>query len=182
MENREESISFSFFDPSSEGIDEIVRLYCYCFMGTGFSKDNLEEVKTRIQKHGGYPGFNGIQAKDPSGKLIGFAYGYTCTPGQFYRAKLGKQLSTAEKEYWLKDCFEFVELAVEPSHRRLGVGESLHDKLLGYSSHHTSILTTQTNNHNAKRLYHKKRWEVVKETARVMEGSPVLTIMGKVLQ
>ncbi|HEX7064090.1 MAG TPA: GNAT family N-acetyltransferase [Bacillales bacterium] len=93
--------------------------------------------------------------------LIGFAYGYSSLPGQFYRGKIAAQLSETQANDWLSDCFEFVELAVNPSYKRLGIASQLHDILSDNVDYKTFILTTWVHNSPAINLYKNKGWELI---------------------
>lgn len=120
-----------------------------------------------IHKHTTHEGFIGLKATDPVGNLLGFSYGYRSLPGQFYREKLEKKVTQEQAGHWLKDCFEFVELAVDPSHKRMGVGSSLHDKTIIEVLNATSVLTTSIGNTPSLTLYKSKGWIVIKEDARL---------------
>ncbi|SDL92545.1 GNAT family N-acetyltransferase [Sediminibacillus halophilus] len=152
----------------------------YCRVHHPANPENyLERMKERIQKHAGYPGFRALKAINDTGVPVGIAYGYTSMPGQFYRSKIESFLDEQERRAWLDNCFEFVELAVDPAYQRMQIGSKLHDALLKESSDHAvSILTTQVDNRAAKSLYESKGWKVIKYAIRPVETSPLLTLMG----
>ncbi|GAA0603423.1 GNAT family N-acetyltransferase [Virgibacillus siamensis] len=172
-------IEIRAFDEDDLMLHEMAKLNCSVFKGSNYSSADLAEMVQTIRKHSTYPGFFGIKALNDDTELIGFAYGYESTPGQFYRGKLEEQLTTAQVESWLADCFEFVELIVAPSARKRGVGSELHDALIGQASHRTSVLTTGINNSPAIRLYTKKEWEVIKHDAPVLSDDNLQLIMVK---
>ncbi|MBZ9536266.1 GNAT family N-acetyltransferase [Cytobacillus oceanisediminis] len=91
------------------------------------SEDN--SIKERILKHSSYRGFRGFAFLSDEDKAIGFSYGYTSLPGQFYHELLAKEFNSEEYHNWLQDCFEVVELAVHPSYRKQGFGKMLIEKL-----------------------------------------------------
>ncbi|WP_051359567.1 GNAT family N-acetyltransferase [Paucisalibacillus globulus] len=113
--------------------------------------------------------------------VIGFAYGYTSTPGQFYHDLLRMSLENSNQESWLEDCLEFVELAVHPNHRRKKLGQELVATLLEDSQNQTAILTTQKNNTSALLLYEKLNWEVLEHNFKLGETTEPYIIMGKKL-
>jgi len=80
---------------------------------------------------------------------------------------------------WLNDCFEFVELAVDPMFKRLGIASKLHDALLDSIHHNTAILTTWIKNTPAINLYQSKGWEVIKRDVPVVTEGDLQVIMGK---
>lgn len=79
----------------------------------------------------------------------------------------------------MSNCFEFVELAVDTSFKRRGFGSTLHDFLLENVDHHTSILTTGTENSSAVNLYRKKGWKVIKSHAPVTSEADLQMILVK---
>ncbi|MBP1949676.1 N-acetyltransferase [Virgibacillus litoralis] len=167
------------FDKKNEDLHSIAALYCKTFIGNTYTSLDFESAVENINKHTSYNGFRGLMAKDKSGTLIGFTYGYTSLPGQFYREKLAAQLTDKQQIEWLNNCFEFVELAVENKVKRMGIGGKLHDRLLSEINHDTSVLTTSPENNPAINLYISKGWEVIKENAAVISMGDVQVIMGK---
>ncbi|HAM80257.1 MAG TPA: N-acetyltransferase [Ornithinibacillus sp.] len=139
-------------------------------------------IKERLIKHSGYKGFRGNIIISDHKELLGFSYGYSSLPDQFYHNLLASELSSLEYEKWLKDCFELVELAVYPSYRGQGYGKQLITNLLADIQHKTSILTTQIENKSARSLYHSLGWEVIKEPFVSDQNGPAYVIMGKVFR
>lgn len=175
MANNIKIIPFYQNDPD---LEDIVELYYKVFL-KDFSLNDEENAIRNINKHAGYDGFKGLKAKDGKGNIVGFTYGYTSMLGQFYHQKIANQLSEVEINTWLDNCFEFVELAVDPDHRRLGVAGKLHDWLLENLSHKSSVLTTGVGNDPAINLYRKKGWQLIKSNAPVISEDNVQMIMGK---
>lgn len=138
-------------------------------------------IKERLIKHASYEGFRGYVIISDDEEVLGFSYGYTSLPGQYYHELLSKELGPKEHEKWLADCFELVELAVHPSHRKKGLGKLLVNELLIGVDNKTSILTTQVNNHSARKLYEALGWFVVKEPFLPNVESSQYVIMVKVL-
>jgi ribosomal protein S18 acetylase RimI-like enzyme len=174
-----EVIQFASNDPD---IDSIGELYCMTFLGEKYSVEDKQNAIKNIQKHARYEGFKGVKARDRDGNIVGFAYGYTSLPGQFYREKVEAQLSVEQINTWLGDCFEFVELAVSPAFRRLGIANTLHDVLLNGVNHRTALLTTGIDNSPAISFYEKKGWEAIKANAPVISEGHLQLIMGKELK
>lgn len=167
------------FGKKDEDLHSIAALYCKTFLGDNYTCEDFESAIKNINKHTSYEGFKGLKAKDENGTLIGFTYGYTSLPDQFYREKLAAQLTDQQQIEWLNDCFEFVELAVDTKVKRLGIGGKLHDRLLSEIDHDTSVLTTSVENSPAINLYIGKGWKVIKENAAVISMDDVQVIMGK---
>ncbi|MDX8046258.1 GNAT family N-acetyltransferase [Gracilibacillus sp. S3-1-1] len=177
MENIE-IVDFYCNDPDIEKIGE---LYCVTFLPDNFSIKDKENAIKNIKKHTNYQGFIGLKAKDNKGDIIGFTYGYTSLPEQFYREKIANRLSKVEIGTWLFHCFELVELAVHPSYKCLGIASKLHDNLLKNVNLKTAVLTTSIENNPAINLYRKKGWEIIKNNAPVISKEHLQVIMGKVL-
>lgn len=163
--------------------DAVVDLYCRVWGDPPFARTvpvpppDREEVAARLKRHAGYPGFRGLVALE-SDRVVGFTYGYTSLPGQFYHEKLAAFLDPEETDRWLSDCFEYVELAVDPEVRRHGLGGRLLASLLEGLPHRRAILTTQVSNRPARSLYERYGWQVVRaDFLPDPEGEPYV-IMG----
>ncbi len=139
-----------------------------------------DSIKERIQKHSSYKGFNGFIILSKEDHVLGYSYGYMSLPGQFYHELLASELNPEEYYKWLKDCFEFVELAVHPSNRNQGLGKFLITKLLRKVGNRTAILTTQVDNTSARSLYESLDWKIIKYFYPDRSKQPYV-IMGKEL-
>jgi len=167
-------ISYLPLDIDSPHLNEVVDIYHRVF-----EESDFEEIRGRFLKHSTYPGYTGWVAVCED-RIVGFAYGFSSTSGQFYRSKLESVLEDNEIHSWLSDCFEFVEMAVLPEFRRQGIASTLEKRLLDKAHHKTSVLTTETANEDARFLYEKLGWENVKE-AQLMQSEDPMLIMGKKL-
>ena len=155
-------------------LTQVVRLYCEVWGG-----DPIDFAK-RFKRHANYPGFDATLALVEE-DAVGFAYGYTSTPGQYYHELLREELTKSNQEWWLGDCFEFVELAVHPNYRRSFKGQELAVSLLEDVQNQTAILTTQMNNTPAIRLYQKLNWEIIAQNFTPGDTDEPYVIMGKKL-
>ncbi|TLS36956.1 GNAT family N-acetyltransferase [Pseudalkalibacillus caeni] len=176
-----ENITFDTFDQQDTDLEQIGELYCKTFLKEGYTTDDKEAAVSNIKKHAGYKGFYGVKGKDTKERIVGFAYGYSSFPDQFYRQKIAAQLTEEQIKHWLSNCFEFVEIAVDPSYKRLGIASRLHDELLSQADHRTSVLTTGTSNNPAIKFYQKKGWMLIKMNAPVLSIESPQIIMGKEL-
>ncbi|WP_243300470.1 GNAT family N-acetyltransferase [Bacillus litorisediminis] len=138
-------------------------------------------IKERLIKHSSYKGYRGYVIISDKEEVLGFSYGYSSLSGQYYHDLLSKELGPIGYEKWLKDCFEFVELAVHPSHRHLGYGKLLVNRLLKEVNNKTTVLTTQVYNKPVRNLYQGLGWVVIKEPFIPNNDSSPYVIMGKVL-
>ncbi|WP_049804601.1 GNAT family N-acetyltransferase [Microlunatus phosphovorus] len=109
-------------------------------------------------------------------RLVGFSWGYTGQPGQYWSDFILDKLGPAVQE-WVGGHFEFVELAVLPSVRGQGVGGRLHDLLLAGLPHKRALLGTDDDATSAAvRLYLSRGWR------RLGKQSPTGQVMGKLLE
>jgi GNAT superfamily N-acetyltransferase len=129
-----------------------------------------------FREHAEFPGYRGLAAVE-DGRVVGYAYGYTSRPGQYYHEALRAVVPAGTYERWLTDCFELVELGVDPDERGRGLGGRLHDALLDGTGHATSVLTTGVDNDPARRLYEGRGWEALYEPFDPEGGEP-MTVYG----
>ncbi|WP_042149525.1 N-acetyltransferase [Paucisalibacillus sp. EB02] len=159
-------------------LSEIVLLYSEVW------GEHSVDFAERLKRHANYPGFKTVVAlndDDDDDDAIGFAYGYTSKPGQYYHEQLRKALSKSNQDWWLDDCFEFVELVVHPNQRRKYKGQELAANLLEDIQNKTAVLTTQMNNISARNLYKKLNWEILEENFKPGDSKDPYVIMGKKL-
>lgn len=125
-----------------------------------------------LPQHAGRAGFRCLAAWDGD-TMAGFTYGYTGEYGQWWTDHVAGVLPPEVAAEWLGGHFELVELAVRASHERRGIGSALHDALLDGLPHRVALLTATDDPHApARRLYHRKGWQVLVEQA--FPGSSVL--------
>jgi ribosomal protein S18 acetylase RimI-like enzyme len=111
--------------------------------------------------------------------LVGFVYGYLGASGQWWHDRVAAALGAAGTERWLgPGHFEFTELHVRRKYRRHGIGGSLHDALFEHVDAPTAVLSTQTDNEPALRLYLGRGWQVAVPYLDFGSGRPFL-IMGR---
>ena len=164
------------------GFESVIDAYLEAFAVSPDRPQARADAETMFRKHAGYPGWRGLVALSDGGEVLGFAYGYTSTPGPFYRSKLEKALGPALSQRWLQDCFEFVELGVVPRARRQGIGGRLHDALLQGLPHRTAVVTTWVTNTPARALYASRGWQVLLEPWQPSPGGEPYVILGLALR
>jgi GNAT superfamily N-acetyltransferase len=107
--------------------------------------------------------------------LIGFAYGYTGRPGQWWTDNAQTVLEPEVAAAWLGGHFELVSIGVLPDARRDGVGRGLLRVLLeGLPHERLLLMTTSDAADPARRLYASEGWEVLGPGT-----GPGTVIMGK---
>ena len=138
-----------------------------------------EEIMLRHFARRGYRGL--IAAAGDA--LVGFAYGYTGDPGQYWYDKVHAAMPPALRRAWLeREHFEFVELAVEPGWQRRGIGGRLHDELLRDRPEPVALLTVRADNTPAQRLYLGRGWQVLLDAFTFAPGAAPYWVMGRRLR
>ena len=139
--------------------------------------------RTRLSRHSDRADFQFLGAFDAGGQLVGFVYGYTGAPGQWWYDRVARALSRDARQEWLEPGhFEFTELAVRPDFQGRGVGSRLHDRILADAPHERALLSALADNAAVVAFYRRRGWEVVLERLRFEAGRPEFTIMGKTLR
>jgi ribosomal protein S18 acetylase RimI-like enzyme len=96
------------------------------------------------------------------GRLVGVAYGYVGSPGQWWhdqvRAALREHYGDADARAWLDGAFEVCELHVRPEAQGAGLGRRLLDTLLEGQPSRTAVLTTPDSETRARGFYRAGGW------------------------
>ncbi|WP_158888780.1 GNAT family N-acetyltransferase [Amycolatopsis anabasis] len=104
-------------------------------------------------------GWRCIAALDADGRLLGLAYGYRGSPGQWWHEQVRRGLLKAAGEHaathWLTDYFELTEIHVRPASQGLGIGEDLLRRLLDGVPHQHVLLSTPEGTSRAWKLYRR---------------------------
>lgn len=94
--------------------------------------------------------------------LVGFAYGYTGEPGQWWTDNARKVLPPDVAEQWVGGHFEVVSIGVVEAARRRGIARSLlHMLLRGLPHQRLLLMTTSDPGDPARRLYASEGWQVL---------------------
>lgn len=104
--------------------------------------------------------FVGAFDGDPH-RLIGFAYGYATAAGRWWLRAVEPALSLPMATHWLRDSFQFVEIAVDPAAQGQGIGGRLHDQLLCGIRQRRALLSTLQADTAAHHLYRARGWVVL---------------------
>ena len=105
------------------------------------------------RRHTVNEGFACRAALDADGTLIGFGYGYTTRPGQWWHDLVYKALTRQAAADWLARSFELSELHVLPDHQGRGIGRRLLSSLAKDLPHQAMLLSTPDADTRAFRLY-----------------------------
>ncbi len=144
-----------------ESLDgQLQRVYAAAFSLPPYREGETDVVRFResFMRHARRVGFRCVVAKDWEQGVVGFGYGYTSKPGQWWRDVVEEGLGKENAEKWLADAFEFVEFAVLPSMQGRGIGGRIHDELLRGLPNRTAVLSTYQAESPALKLYRKRGW------------------------
>jgi ribosomal protein S18 acetylase RimI-like enzyme len=120
-------------------IDEVIAVYGAAM---GYHRDLLETRRSYVAGHVQRPGFRAVATLDEDDALLGFGYGYTSGPGQWWHDQVRSALRREARKQWLTDCFEVVELHVRPDAQGHGIGSRQLRSLLAGAAHRTALLST----------------------------------------
>ena len=139
---------------------------------------NRERLEELLPRHVARSGFRFVAAADGT-RLVGVAYGYLGRAGEWWHDNVARAMTDGERERWLRPGhFEFVELMVDPAHRRRGIGRALHDELL--RAHRGAVvLSTQTDNDEALALYRSLGYEIVVPEVDLGGGDRMYCVLGR---
>jgi ribosomal protein S18 acetylase RimI-like enzyme len=137
--------------------------------------------RTRLRRHAGRADFRFLGAFAGE-ELVGFVYGYTGAPGQWWYDRVARAVGREGRRSWFdRGHFEFTELAVRPDCQGRGVGSRLHDRVLESLPHERALLSALADNAPVVAFYRHRGWEVVLDRLRFEPGRPEFTIMGRTL-
>ncbi len=154
--------------------DQVVEVYREAFTLPPYNRNHFDfaNFASAFARHKDRQGFRCAVARVPgSERIIGFAYGYTSTPGQWWHDLVEDALGPQAAREWLAYTFELVELAVAPHAQGQGAGGRLHDLLLEGLPHRAAILSTMQVETVALKLYRKRGWITLVENF-LFPGSP----------
>lgn len=134
----------------SERVHEAMRIYTLA-MNYNHSAGAQRGVSTRW--HTSHAGFACRAALTTGDVLIGFGYGYTTKPGQWWHDLVRNAISPAASA-WLDNAFELSEIHVLPRYQGRGIGRELLLSLAGGIGHERMLLSTPDRDTRAFRLYH----------------------------
>jgi ribosomal protein S18 acetylase RimI-like enzyme len=105
------------------------------------------------RKHSYNEGFACRAAIADDGTLVGFGYGYTTRPGQWWHDLVQRALNRADRAEWLTDAFELSEFHMLPEVQGAGIGRRLLLDLAAGIPHRSMLLSTPDTDTRAFRLY-----------------------------
>lgn len=162
--------------------DQFLDVYQAAFSPPPYNKliADLAGFAGVLSRHAERAGFKCIAArKGDDGEVVGFSYGYTSAPGQWWHDIVTGYMGPQLAGRWLSDCFEFVELALHPRYQGYGCGSALHDRLLDGLPHRTAALSTLHVETKALQMYRKRGWTTIVDAITFPNTRATYRIMGK---
>ncbi|MFC5993385.1 GNAT family N-acetyltransferase [Pseudonocardia hispaniensis] len=138
-------------------------------------------------EHSRRPGWRAMGWIDPAGSLLGIAYGYTGSPGQWWYEEVHRGLRRAglTEHPWLDDYFELTELHVRPDAQGGGLGEGLLRALLAGTGSSRVLLSTPEYGSRppgrAWRLYRRTGFHDVLREHRFAGDTRPFAVLGREL-
>jgi GNAT superfamily N-acetyltransferase len=161
--------------------DRIIAVYSQAFRPFPYNKgqDEVDDFARFLPDHLQDPGFRFAAAfQESDQEVVGFTYGRTSLPGQYWYHVVNEALAATASEGWLEDSFQVVEMAVVPAWQGQGIGGRLHDRLLEGISFPRALLTTLDGQTAASRLYQNRGWETLARGLLVPGLNRAYQIMG----
>lgn len=157
----------------------IVDLYGRAFAEAPYlvGPEDVERFAELLPRHAKLPGFRMVIAVQ-FGIPVGFTYGHTNEPGQWWWEQVAPGLSDAQRAEWFEGAFAVVELGVAPEARRQGIARRLLRRLLAGLPHHTAVLSTIQAETPAMTLYRRLGWETILPAFRFSVSPVPWAILG----
>lgn len=131
-------------------VDDAMRIYVRAMR---YADHTGMQRAVSARKHAALDGFASRAAIDQDGRLVGFGYGYTTKPGQWWHDLVRRAMDRDAAAEWLTDAFELSELHVLPDHQGIGIGRRLLMSLAAGIPHEVMLLSTPDTDTRAFRLY-----------------------------
>lgn len=151
----------------------------------GYPPSTARQRRTLWLDHRQRPGWRAVGWLDSAGTLLGIAYGYTGSPGQWWFEEVRRGLRGADPDAreWLADYFELTELHVRPDAQGRGLGEGLLRGLLEGVGRSCVLLSTPEHGPNqpgrAWRLYRRVGFRDVLRAHRFTGDSRPFAVLGR---
>jgi len=131
-------------------VDDAMRIYVKAM---NYPSHAGSQRAVTARRHAAHHGFACQAAVLDDGTLVGFGYGYTTAPGQWWHDLVRKALDRTQAQQWLGNAFELSELHVLPEYQGTGTGRILLTRLAAAIPHDAMLLSTPDIDTRAFRLY-----------------------------
>ena len=178
------SAGLAFLSPAEveAARNEFREVYQQAFARPPYSRDAgvAESFAGSLAQQVTREGFRALVAREQdTGQIVGFAYGYATSPGQWWHEQVARHLPPEQIARWLSGAFELVEFAVAPRAQGQGLGSRLHDGVLADLPYRTAVLSTMQSETVALQLYRRRGWVTLLHNFIFPGGARAYLIMGK---
>ncbi len=125
-------------------VDDAMRIYVRAMK---YPEHTGAQRAVSARKHVSLDGFACRAALLDDGTLVGFGYGYTTKPGQWWHDLVRNAVNDQTAHEWLADAFELSELHVLPEYHGIGIGRRLLVSLASGIPHSAVLLSTPDAGH-----------------------------------
>jgi ribosomal protein S18 acetylase RimI-like enzyme len=133
-------------------LDEAMKIYVEAMQ---YPKHAGAQRGVTARRHARNEGFACRAAIVDQDTFVGFGYGYTTLPGQWWHDLVRRAMTADMAAEWLTDSFELSELHVLPEYQGLGIGRELLEQLTTSITHRAVLLSTPDANTRAFRMYRR---------------------------
>jgi ribosomal protein S18 acetylase RimI-like enzyme len=146
-----------------EDARELGDVFYAAFSAPGYDDEHADAERfatEQLPTHAARDDFK-LTAARVDGRIVGFAYGFTGWPGQWWSDRIVAAVAPELAKQWVGGHFEVVELAVLPEMQGQGHGTALMRALMSDLPHRRALLTTYVHDRPAPRLYRRLGWQVL---------------------
>ena len=133
-------------------VDEAMQIYVQAME---YPRHAGAQRAVTARRHARNEGFACRAAITADGQFVGFGYGYTTMPGQWWHDLVRRAMTAQMAADWLTDSFELSELHVLPEYQGCGIGRDLMHQLAGSIPHRAVLLSTPDADTRAFRMYRR---------------------------
>jgi ribosomal protein S18 acetylase RimI-like enzyme len=131
-------------------VDEAMQIYV---LAMEYPRHTGAQRAVTARRHTRNEGFACRAAIAEDGTFVGFGYGYTTMPGQWWHDLVRRAMTDEMAAEWLSNSFELSELHVLPEYQGCGVGRALLEQITASIAHHAVLLSTPDADTRAFRMY-----------------------------
>lgn len=155
--------------------DEIGDLYRQAFDSTIEAAQGFIDVSfVHIRDYEGAT----LQVVQQNGTILGFLYGYTYKPDQWWSTQVGPAIAASDHAHVVDDAFSLVELAVLPVNQGNGIGTALLRHHMAHQEQRHLLLSTGASAENrAVALYERLGFQIILPFFTYSEHAPAAHIM-----
>lgn len=137
-------------DDLAARVEEVLHVYAEAM---GYPPQIARMRHGFLLSHAQRPGLRAVAVTDSDDRLLGFGYGYTGGPGQWWHDQVAEWMSPEAYARWMTDVFEVVELQVLPEAQGRGLGERLLAELPSDAPGSTVVLSTPEADESVSRAW-----------------------------